>query len=864
MLTTTTFGKAPAGADPALKVPDASAVKMVLPNGLTLIVQEDRSAPVASVQAWCETGSIHEDAHLGAGLSHILEHMLFKGTTTRDTTEIAQAIQDQGGYINAYTSFDRTVYWIDIPSKGVETALAVLSDAMMNSTLPPEEYVKEQEVIRREFAMGFDDPDRVSTHRMFETAYAEHPYRLPVIGHLDIYNKLTREDVLRYYKERYVPNNMTFVVVGDVDANAVRTQLAEAFKEHPRKTLRPVYIPAEPAQHGRRDHHEEFPTELTRLDMVWHIPALIHPDTPVLDLLSTVIGHGRSSRLYREIREDQGLVHEISAFSYTPGDPGLFGVDATLDPGKREATEAAVLSLIGEIKENGVTEDELAKAKKQALSSHFHGLTTMRGKASDLGSSWMLTRNLGFSNDYLAAVQNVTVEDLKRVAEKYLHEGNLTVTSLNPLGSLKSDRDAAAVRAEVSPIQKFVLPNGLRLLVREDPRLPLVSMRAVFKAGLLVETEATNGISSLAARVLLKGTRTRSAEQIADAIEEVGGSISSDSGNNSVSVAARVMAPDLELGLDVLADVLLHPAWPTKAIGREKEVQLAGLKAEDEEPTSVARNLMRRTLFPGHPYGYRGLGTEKSIGALDAEALRAFHREYFVATNGVLAVFGDVDAEEVKALVEKTLGAMPSGEEALVAPPAPEPLEGDAVVEEIRDKQQAVLMVGFRGTDLFSPDRWALELIDEASSDLGSRFFIRIREEMGLAYYVGTTQMAGLVPGPFVFYLGTAPEKVEEVKAEFLDEIGKLAANGLTAAELERAKEKLVGQDLIRNQSNGALAYMTALDELYGVGYDEYLKVPETIRAVTLEEVKAVAAKYFNETPEVIAVVRPDPAKESD
>src|SRR5947207_4431391 len=205
--------------------PPSSVQKWVLPDGLTLIVQEDRSAPVASVQSWCETGSIYEDERLGAGMSHILEHMLFKGTKTRPANAIAQAVQDVGGYINAYTSFDRTVYWIDVPKAGVSAALNILSDAMMNSTLPPEEYAKEQEVIRREFAMGLDDPDRQAVLLLFATAYQRHPYRLPVIGELEIYNQLTQEQVMQYYKSRYVPNNLTFIVVGDVDAGKIHPQL---------------------------------------------------------------------------------------------------------------------------------------------------------------------------------------------------------------------------------------------------------------------------------------------------------------------------------------------------------------------------------------------------------------------------------------------------------------------------------------------------------------------------------------------------------------------------------------------------------------------------------------------------------------
>src|SRR6201997_4444940 len=374
---------------PVISFPPNTARKWTLANGLTLIVQEDRSAPVASVQAWCAAGSTTEDKHLGAGLSHILEHMLFKGTKTRSANQIAQSIQNVGGYINAYTSFDRTVFWIDVPKDGVSEALEVLSDAMMNSTLPPGEYQKEQEVIRREFAMGMDDPDRMAGLLLFATAYQRHPYRFPVIGELEIYNQLTQEQVMQYYKTRYVPNNLTFIVVGDVDAEKVRQQLTELFKPYPEESLKPLFIPAEPPQLGRREVNQEFATELTHLSMAWHIPELTNPDVPALDLLSTILGDGRSSRLYGRVREEAGLAFGISAFSYTPGDPGLFGVDATVDPKKREAAEQLILQIIDEVRQSGVAPEELTKAKKITLSQHLGALITMRGQASDIGSDWL-------------------------------------------------------------------------------------------------------------------------------------------------------------------------------------------------------------------------------------------------------------------------------------------------------------------------------------------------------------------------------------------------------------------------------------------------------------------------------------------
>jgi zinc protease len=841
---------------PIITFPPSSAHKWVLPNGLTVIVQEDHSAPVASVQAWCATGSIDEDQHLGAGLSHILEHMLFKGTKTRGKNEIAQKIQDVGGYINAYTSFDRTVFWIDVPNDGVATALDILADAMMNSTLPPEEYQKEQEVIRREFAMGTDDPDRMAGLLLFSTAYQVHPYRFPVIGEIEIYNQLTQEQVMQYYKTRYVPNNLTFIVVGDVEAEKVRQRLADLFKAYPEKSLQPVFIPAEPRQLGRREAHQEFATELSHLSLAWHIPAVTNPDVPALDLLSTILGEGRSSRLYRRVREEAGLAYRISAFSYTPGDPGLFGIDSTVDPKKREAAGQLALRIVEDVKQSGVTADELAKAKKIMLSHHLGALTTMRGQASDIGSNWLLTRDLNFSRHYLDAVQKVTLEDIKRVAAQYLTENNLTVTSLNPKGSLTAQSEGPKLAA-AGEIQKFELSNGLRLLVREDPRLPLVAMGAVFRGGLLAENPQDNGITHLMAKVLLKGTKTRTAEQIANEIEAAGGSISSESGNNSFGVSVDVMKPDLKLGVDLLSDVLLDATMPEKAIAREKEIQIAAIQQEEEQLTTVARNIMRQALFPQHPYALRSNGSVESVQRLTQEDLIEFRDRYVAAKNGVVYVFGDVKAAEVKQLVEQALGKMKPGALALTDAKPSTPLGKPENVESRKDKAQGVIMVGFRGASLSSPDRYALELIDEASSDLGSRFFIRIREQMGLAYYVGASQMQGLVPGLFSFYLGTDPQKIDPVKTAFLDEIHKLANDGLTPEELARAKKKLIGQQEIANQSNDAFGYHCALDELYGLGFDYYKRLDHDVNAVTLEDIKKVAAKYFRDQPYVLATVRP-------
>ena len=285
------------------------------------------------------------------------------------------------------------------------------------------------------------------------------------------------------------------------------------------------YIPPEPPQLGRREVHQEFATELTRLSLAWHIPEITHPDVPALDLLSTILGDGRSSRLYRRVREEAGLAFRISAFSYTPGDPGLLGIDATVDPKKREAAEQLALHIVDDVKHAGVTADELAKAKKILLSHHLGALTTMRGQASDIGSNWFLTRNLNFTRDYLDAVQKVSLDDIKRVAAQYLTDNNLTVISLNPKGSLAAKTEGPKVdgRRRDSKIRtiEWIASSGSR---RSSPAARVDGRR--FSRRSSCGNAADNGITHLMAKVLLKGTKTRTAEQIADEIEAVGGSIS--------------------------------------------------------------------------------------------------------------------------------------------------------------------------------------------------------------------------------------------------------------------------------------------------------------------------------------------------
>src|ERR1039457_2030029 len=567
-----------------------------LDNGLIIIVREDHSAPVVSAQAWAMAGSIHEDKWLGAGLSHVLEHMLFKGTTTRPGSRIDQEVQEAGGYMNAYTSFDRTVYHIDVPDTGATTAVDILCDIMQHATLPAEELAKEQDVIRREMDMNVDDPGRRASRRLFETAYTRSPYRFTVIGYPDIFNELKPPDILDYYREKYAPNNVFYVVVGNVHSDKVVGQIRTAYANGKARPLPPALLPAEPRQTAARELVEEAPVELGHLHFSWHIPDLRHPDVPILDVLAAVLGHGRSSRLYQELREKQAVVHHADAWTYSPGDPGLFGMSAVVDADKFTAARDALLAEIEKVKLAPVSAAELGKAARQFMTGTLSARKTMQGQAQDLGSSWLAANDLNFSERYLAAVKLISPADLQRVARKYLTPENRTLYALLPAGTTPK----LAVESETSwqqSVQKFELANGLRLLVKEDHRLPFVEFRALFQGGVLTETPANNGVTQLAGKMLLKGTTRRSAEDIAKDIESLGGSIDSYGGNNSFGVNAEVLSADFVTGLDLLADVLLKPTFPAPAPARERQVQLAGIRAQKDNLLQSAALAMRRALF---------------------------------------------------------------------------------------------------------------------------------------------------------------------------------------------------------------------------------------------------------------------------
>ncbi len=833
----------------SMEYPATTATVETLPNGLTVILDPDPAAPVVSAQIWVESGSLHEDRLLGSGVSHFLEHMVFKGTRDYDADELAGVVQAAGGHWNAYTTFERTVYYIDGPAASLPVFLKCLTGLVFFPVIPESEFEREKDVIRREIDMGLDDPDNAATRLLLTTAFQHDPRRHPVIGHRHRFDALSYDDLTGYHRARYTTDRAFVVVSGDFDADETRSAIAGLTADCQPGCGREPLVAIDPPQLGPRCARETFAIPVSRISMAWKTPALDHPDAPVCEVLAAMLGRGRASRLHRTLREQRGLALEISAFSWIgAGRDGLLAISADAQPENRDALATAVLEEIAAMRDADLAAD-LAKAQRQIAASQFRTLTSASGRASDLASNWHEARDLDFTRSHVAAISAVTVDDVRRVASR-LGEARLIHTMLDPLEAPAPAR-AGKAGHQRGEIEVHTLSNGLRVAMLADRRVPLVQALAAVKAGLPSESPETNGLNQLLAATLPKGSASRSAEEITTLLESLGASMNASTGNNALLLHAGGLAPDTGTILDAMCDVLVSPRLPEDSIAKEKASQLAALEEALQDPLHAGFRTLRQSAFSGRGYGLDALGSHESLAALDRAALAAHHARHFTAANTTLAIVGDIDPARTLDLFEKRLAAMPAGEPWPV--PSGTPGSGEHVIH--LPKRQAVLAIGFHGVAVSSPERHALAMVQEYAADMAGPLFTRIREDLGLAYQVGATQFLGFDGGLFTFYLATAPEQVNLARHEMMVEISKIAKGGIPDEVFDRVRATVLSGLALQQQSPGQTARHIALDLLFGHPADQHRQLPEIYQTLTPHQVRETAARIFSTSPAVVTVL---------
>ncbi|UCB57370.1 MAG: insulinase family protein [Candidatus Omnitrophota bacterium] len=811
--------------------------RLTLDNGMVVLLEEKPKQELVNLFLCVRVGSGREGKYSGSGISHFIEHMTFKGTAKRATGDIFKEIESYGGKINAFTSYDYSGYNITVPGDFAPLALELLADMTLRPTFDKQELEKEKQVVLREIRLNYDDPQRYSSRLLWQSAYSTHPYKYPILGEEDLFKKLSRRDLVEFHQAAYTPDNMILAVVGGIEKESFLALTEKTFKPFKQKYVMDLGVSREPQQTQLRKHEEKFTSGMSYLLFAFHSVAITDEDCFALDALGTILGEGESSRLYKLICARKKLAYGIEAVNYTPRDPGLFIISAFLEERHREKAQSLIFEQIELLKKKEVSPDELESAKNKIISDILFHRQTVEAQAQDLALNEALCSNFRFTELYIQKIKQVSPQDIIRVANKYLIEDKLNIVALTP----REDSPRA-----LEPIKKYVLGPGIRLLIKEDSQLPLVSMKAVFKGGLRAESEETNGLCNLTAQMLDKGTRGKNAAEIAHLVESKGARLSYFSGNNSFGLSLDSLSQDWGQMLTLLSELIADSTFPRREFRREKEKNLAGLLAQEDDIFESGNRLLKTTLFQTHPYRFVTLGNEKSLKKLTHRDLITFYRNFCRGKNMVLAVFGDVKAEEVLAKAEEVFGRLKPGEAPIIVTPKEPRTERLRTAVKSLPKQQSLVLMGFYGSNLFSRDRYVLETICQVLSQASGRLFTQIREKKGLAYTLGAYSVSGLDPGYIVIYVATLPENTETVKKEILNQLNLLKEKPLSGEELLQAKRALLGRKLIARQTNSACAMESALDELYGLGYDNYLNYSEQINLVEGRDIIRCARQYFD------------------
>ena len=874
---------APAPALSLPLLPPDTVHRTVLPNGLRVLVRRDSSAPVVAIVTYVCAGYFDETDDV-VGIAHVLEHMYFKGTPTRGVGEIARSTKAVGGYLNAATIYDYTTYYTVLPSSGFATGLDVQFDAYANSLIDGAELARELEVIIQEAKRKADNPHAVAIETLYEVLHDRHRIRRWRIGREPGLRALTRDHLVAFYRNFYRPGNTILVIVGDVDADVA---LAEVERRHGSMPAgKPERTPGPREDGGGGFRFREWSGDIgqTQIAFGWRTPGTDHPHTPHLDLLATVLGTGRASRLYRAVRE-RALASSIAAYNYTPTELGVFVVQAEAPPATAAAAARSAWQQIHAAGTQGIGALELERAKRIHESRWIRRLETMEGQANHL-AEWEALGDWRLADRYFERLMTATAEQVREAGERYLAPERAGFVVYRPTSSPAVAADAESARAlvdggvpeplpatgavavaanvaagstgatferEEAGVRVYRTSSGVPILIRRKPGAGLVHLGVFGLGGAVEETEDRAGTSTLLVRTALKGTTRRSAATIAEEAELLGGSVGGSAGAESYGWSISVPAKHGRAALELLADVVTDAVYPDEALETERAVAISDVVALRDDMYRYPMRLGGRAAFAGHPYGIPVSGTEESLMRIGTADLRGWHARRVLRASSLVAVVGDVDPDDAAAQAARELRRLAPG----VAPATPVPVwpAGVRTVVEERDKAQTALALLFPSPSRDDDDRFAAAMLAGVASGLGGRFFDELRDKQSLCYTVHAFQSERRLVGTFAAYIATSPDKEAVAREALLREFEKLRTTPVGDEELARAQTYAIGTHAIRQQSGGSVLADVVDAWLFG-RLAELTEFESQIRRVTPERMRAVAERYFDPARRVEGIVR--------
>ncbi|MES2523581.1 MAG: pitrilysin family protein [Gemmatimonadota bacterium] len=877
----------------------------VLPNGLTLLIRRDTSAPVVAIVTYVKAGYFDESDDI-VGIAHVLEHMFFKGTPTRGVGQIARETKANGGYLNAHTIYDHTSYYTVLPSAAFVQGLEIQFDAYARSLIEPDELARELEVIIQEVKRKRDTPTAVAIESLYALLFDAHRIRRWRMGEEDALRELTSERLHAFYRHWYRPSNTILSIVGDVDPDTVRR---EVLARHGAQADSPVLrepAPMETSAPGFRMRDWSGDVAQQQLAFGWRVPAISHPDAVALDLAGVALGTGRASRLYRAVRERQ-LASSVSAWNYTTGDVGVFVLHA--ESPAEHAVQAATQMWreTQAARLHGFRPSEVMRAQRISEARWLRRLETMDGQANYL-ASWEAEGGLDAGATYYDRLMSLDARTLKGALERHLDPAQASVVSYHGADAESLAADAARCRtmlAEVESLGSSVLPppnmptpadnvavhdaaatpapadavervltplaadlhgevqhgvhvyrtpGGIPILILPRPGTPIVHVGVFQRGGSLVEPPGQEGLARLTAQAMLKGTNTRSGARIAEVAEELGASIAVNATLESLGWSLSVPTRHFAVAAELLADIVQHPTFPADAVDTERALAVAEVARVRDDMYRWPMRLATAAAYGTHPYARAVTGTDASLASIDVQAVRAFHLSRIRSGNTVLAVVGDVKPDEVAGTLAHLFPELTLQEDV----PVPEVQwpQGTSPATDARDKQQTAIVLLFPGPSRRDPARHGARVLSAVASGLGGRFFEQLRDRQSLAYTVTAFPVERHVSGAFVAYIATSPAREEEARSGLLAEFARLRAEPPTEDEMERARRYLIGAHAIASQSGASVLGDMVDAWLFGHGLHELHDTEAAITQVSGAEVLALARQYYTEANAVEGVVR--------
>lgn len=827
-----------------------------LSNGLTVLFYPYEREKVATIKLCVKVGSSYENEK-EAGITHLIEHMIFKGTETKKPEDIVGVIEASGGYMNAFTSYDYTCYYIAGPSTIVEKSLDILSDVVFHPFFDPVELKKEKEVVIEEMKMRLDNPFVVLFENIMKASYQKYPYKRPIIGYEKTVKSFKREDLLKFVNQFYVPENMILTVVGNISEKKLFSLINKYFIDLPQRKLKIVKFPEETYTNKSTLVWVKRPVKEGYFAFTLPGTSFRNEDTPYLDLLAEILGGGESSRLYLKLKRELNLVKTISASTFTPYGPGLFEIYGTADPQNFKKIIEEVIKELEIIKQFGVSSEELEKAKTQILSDFIFSSETSEGLSGLLARFQILRGSYKDILWYQEKIKKATVEDLIKVSQKYFNFQKMVVGFLSEK-KLFTEKDfqeiLAKIKSKPSP-EIFTLNNGLKVILYPQNDVPTVGITLAFPGGLRFETKETNGLFQALALLWTRGTKNYTAEELAEKLESIGTTIKGFSGRNTFGLNVLSLSSKLDESLEYFKEILLNPAFDENECKKAKPELISLLLKQQDQPLHLAVNEFLKVLFPDHPYGLNSAGSLEFYQKFTCKDLRNAYKKFVRPDKGTLVIVGNFDPFFLKEKIKTFLMDWVSQSHKTIFE-EPEPNYPKKLITRLeKETYQTQILLGFQTPGLNSKEKVALEVLNSALSGQNGRLFRILRDERSLAYVVTSFLIFYPKKSAFVLYIGCSPEKEKEAISGFWEILEKIKKDGFEPEEIERAKNRLIGSQKLSLQSNLSISEDMAVNEVLGLGWNYSSLYENLVKSVTQEDIKNLIKTFLKKEKAVLFIL---------